>query len=115
MHDPVVGLRRPRSPLSPRRGGVARFDAWFTASCPARARKALILATDGIYDFRFEPGCVMALVPSSQGGRYRVELRWGGVRLPATPRGYLPWCSCPDFRPWCKHAMALAYHMADLR
>jgi uncharacterized Zn finger protein len=54
-------------------------------------------------------------VPSSGGGLYTVELDWGGRRPPATPRGFLTSCPCPDGRPWCKHAMALALHVADLR
>lgn len=68
-----------------------------------------------MWRFTLGYGSVRGDVPSSGGGTYPVVVRWGGRRPPSTPRGYEPHCPCPDPRPWCKHAMALAYLMADLR
>jgi hypothetical protein len=113
--SPPAQIRYPRSPLSLHRGTVARYVAWFSASCPQRARRALTIAEFGIRDFAISGGNARAEVPSSGGGLYTVELDWGGRRPPATPRGFLTSCPCPDGRPWCKHAMALALHVADLR
>lgn len=108
-------VRVPRSPFTTRRGFFARFDAWFRESCPHRAERAIGLARQGVRGFREDTGKVVGRVPSSGGGWYTVELRWVGRRAPVTPRGYEPLCPCPDFRPWCKHAMALAYHVTDFR
>ena len=110
-----LGKQTLRTALSARRATFGRYEAWFVASSPGRAASARILAEGGLGDFRLEGTSVRALVPSSAGGFYPVELVWGGRRTPPTPRGYQPRCPCPDRRPWCKHAMALAYMMADLR
>lgn len=108
-------IRVPRSPFTMRRAGFARFDAWFRESCPRRAERAIGLAHLGVRGFREDHGKVVGWVRSSDGDWYAVELRWAGRRPPVTPRGYEPLCQCPDLRPWCKHAMALAYHVADVR
>lgn len=96
-----------------RRGFFARYHSWFHESCPGRAERDLEIARRGVRSYRAGPGTVTAKVPSSGGGWYSVALHWSGTRTPATPLGFAPVCACPDFRPWCKHAIALAYHVAE--
>lgn len=107
-------VRVPQSAFTERRGFFARYDAWFKASCPKRAERAVGIAYRGVRGFRWETGSAAGRVPSSGDGWYLVELRWVGRRIPVTPQSYEPVCPCADVRPWCKHAMALAYHMTDL-
>lgn len=108
-------MRMLQSPFTSHRGFFARYDSWFRQSCPTRAERARRLARDGVRNFLATPGRARGEVTASHGGFYPVELQWVGGKVPVTPRHYTPACPCPDTRPWCKHAMALAYHMADLR
>jgi uncharacterized Zn finger protein len=122
-------MQRVRSaPVTPRRLSrpLVRFDPafvsyweFFEAVAPGVHRRGRDVARRHVLDLRFATGGVDASVRSASTGAdggpvvYPVQLMWStAVPVPGRIR---PWCGCPYRRRWCKHAIAVAYHVADRR
>jgi len=117
-HHVLVGPGRPAAtvplpgPLLRARALVDRYWTEFDRIGTTTNQRGRALARTGVSELVLTPGLVRARVRATAGDRYLVELRWDGREPPRSPRTISPVCSCPDRRRWCKHAMAVAYHLA---
>jgi hypothetical protein len=101
-----------QQPLRASRGDLRRWWEHFERINPQRHELGRELAAHGVYELHVSYLHATALVASRSGSPYLTVLRWSGG-MPKVPHAVAPSCACLGRRRWCKHAIAVAYHLIE--